>query len=171
MSHKSCQTTMSTWSWRLDQRVKDKHLYTSSSKLLVVTKTCSIKFWTMGTDRIPFYKTQVLTKFNNICFRFKPQKGENKKYKIKNIQFGNYAVHQLLSVNNFHRYIFIFIVAPCISKIHLSLHTNKCSNIIYYVKSVLIKIKTLYSLTATTCFDTTCVIIREHSFFLAKITG
>jgi hypothetical protein len=34
-----------------------------------------------------------------------------------------------------------------------------------------IKIKTLYSLIAPTCFDTTRVITREHSFFLAKITG
>jgi hypothetical protein len=35
----------------------------------------------------------------------------------------------------------IFIIALCISKIHLSLHTNKCTSIIYYLKSVLIKIK------------------------------
>jgi hypothetical protein len=57
-------------------------------------------------------------------------------------------------------------------KKYLSLHTNKCTSIIYYLKSVLIiKIKTLYSLIAPTCFDTTRVIIREHSFFLAKITG
>jgi hypothetical protein len=57
------------------------------------------------------------------------------------------------------------------SIIILSLHTNTCTSIIYYLKSVLIKIKTLYSLIAPTCFDTTGVIIREHSFFLAKITG
>jgi hypothetical protein len=62
-------------------------------------------------------------------------------------------------------YTLIFIVAPCISKIQLSSHTNKCTSIIYYLKSVLIlDIKTLYSLIAPTCFDTTHVIIREHSF-------
>jgi hypothetical protein len=55
--------------------------------------------------------------------------------------------------------------------VHVSLHTNKCTSITYCLKSVLIKIKTLYSLIAPTCFDTTYVIIREHSFFLAKITG
>jgi hypothetical protein len=34
---------------------------------------------------------------------------------------------------------FVFIVAPCILKIHLLSHTNKCANyIIYYLKSVLI---------------------------------
>jgi hypothetical protein len=32
-----------------------------------------------------------------------------------------------------------------VMEIHLSLHTNKCTSIIYYLKSVLIKIKTLYS--------------------------
>jgi hypothetical protein len=39
----------------------------------------------------------------------------------------------------------IFIVAPCILKIHLLSHTNKCTNyIIYYLKSVLIiDIKTI----------------------------
>jgi hypothetical protein len=31
----------------------------------------------------------------------------------------------------------IFIVAPCILKIHLLSHTNKCTNyVIYYLKSV-----------------------------------
>jgi hypothetical protein len=50
-------------------------------------------------------------------------------------------------------------------RIHLSSHTNKCTSIIYYLKSVLIlDIKTLYSLIDPTCFDTTHVIIREHSF-------
>jgi hypothetical protein len=34
----------------------------------------------------------------------------------------------------------------CIMRIYLSLHTNKCTSIIYYLKSVLIKIKTLYHL-------------------------
>jgi hypothetical protein len=49
--------------------------------------------------------------------------------------------------------------------VHLSSHTNKCTNIIYHLKSVLIlDIKTLYSLIAPACFDTTHVIIREHSF-------
>jgi hypothetical protein len=61
----------------------------------------------------------------------------------------------------------IFTVAPCISKIHLSLQTK----LIYYLNSVLIiHIKTLYSFVTPTCFDTLCVIIREHTFFLAKIT-
>jgi hypothetical protein len=55
-------------------------------------------------------------------------------------------------------------------QIHLSLHANKYTSIIYYLKSGLIKIKTPYSLIVPTCFDTTRVIIREHSFFLSKIT-
>jgi hypothetical protein len=38
-----------------------------------------------------------------------------------------------------HHAAFFFIVAPCISKIHLSSHTNKCTNIIYYLKSGLIQ--------------------------------
>jgi hypothetical protein len=54
---------------------------------------------------------------------------------------------------------------------HLLLHTNKCTKLIYYLNSVLIiPIKTLYSFVTPTCFDTLCVIIREHTFFLAKIT-
>jgi hypothetical protein len=70
------------------------------------------------------------------------------------------------------QYCIVFIiVAPCISKIHLSSHTNKCTNIIYYLKSVLIlDIKTLYSLIAPTRFNTT----RHHQgalVFLARITG
>jgi hypothetical protein len=66
---------------------------------------------------------------------------------------------------------FIFNVAPCISKIHLSLHTNKCTKRIYYLYSVLIiHIKTLYSFVTPTCFDTLYVIIKEHTFSLAKIT-
>jgi hypothetical protein len=42
-------------------------------------------------------------------------------------------------------YFFILIVAPCILKIRLLSHTNKCTNcIIYYLKSVLIiDIKTI----------------------------
>jgi hypothetical protein len=65
----------------------------------------------------------------------------------------------------------IFTVAPCISKIHLSLHTNKCTKFVFYLNSVLIiHINTLYSFVTPTCFDTLCVIIREHTFFLAKIT-
>jgi hypothetical protein len=60
---------------------------------------------------------------------------------------------------------FFFIVEPCISKIHLSSHTKKCTSIIYYLKSVLIlDIQTLYSLIVPTSFDTTQIIIREHSF-------
>jgi hypothetical protein len=52
----------------------------------------------------------------------------------------------------------------------LSLHTNKCTKLIYYLNSVLIiHIKALYSFVTRTCFDTLCVIIREHTFFLAKI--
>jgi len=102
MSYKSCQTTMSTWSWRLGHKAKDKHLYTSSSKLVDVTNTCIIKSWTMGTDRLQFYKTNVLTKFNNILFHFKPQNAENKKNKIKNVQLSNYAIMQF--INYFHRY-------------------------------------------------------------------
>jgi hypothetical protein len=48
----------------------------------------------------------------------------------------------------------IFIVAPCILKIRLLSHTNKCTNIIYYLKSVLIlDIKTLYSLIAPTFYQ------------------
>jgi hypothetical protein len=65
----------------------------------------------------------------------------------------------------------IFTVAPCISKIHLSSHTNECTKFIYYLKSVLIiHIKTLYSFVTPTCFDTLRVIIREHSFFQSKFT-
>jgi hypothetical protein len=42
-------------------------------------------------------------------------------------------------MNYIHLFIFIFIVAPSILKIHLLSHTNKCTNyIIYYLKSVLI---------------------------------
>jgi hypothetical protein len=56
-------------------------------------------------------------------------------------------------------------------KLHLSLHTNKYTKLIYYLISVLIiHIKTLYSFVTPTCFDTLCVIIREHTFFRAKIT-
>ena len=60
----------------------------------------------MGTDRLPFYKTQILVKLKNNFFRLKPQNAENNKtFKIKkNVQFSNYTIHQLLSVNNFHRY-------------------------------------------------------------------
>jgi hypothetical protein len=54
---------------------------------------------------------------------------------------------------------------------HLPLHTNKCTEVIYYLNSVLIiHIKTLYSFVTPTCFDTLCVIIRVHTLFLAKIT-
>jgi len=42
MSYKSCQTIVSTCSRRLGHKAKDKHLYTSLSKLVVVTNTCSI---------------------------------------------------------------------------------------------------------------------------------
>jgi hypothetical protein len=67
-------------------------------------------------------------------------------------------------------FLTIFTIAPCISMIHLSLHTNKCTKLIYYLNSVLIiHIKTLYSFVTPTCFDTLCVIIREHTFFLAKV--
>jgi hypothetical protein len=56
--------------------------------------------------------------------------------------------------------------------LHLLSHTKKCTELIYYLKSVLtIHIKTLYSFVTPTCFDTLCVIIREHTFFLAKITN
>jgi hypothetical protein len=54
---------------------------------------------------------------------------------------------------------------------HLPRHTNKCTEVIYYLNSVLIiHVKTLYSFVTPTCFDTLCVIIREHTLFLAKIT-
>jgi hypothetical protein len=70
-----------------------------------------------------------------------------------------------------HKLYIIFTVAPRISKIHLSLHTNKRTKLIYYLNSVLIiHIKTLYLFVTPTCFDTLCVTIREHTFFLAKIT-
>jgi hypothetical protein len=65
----------------------------------------------------------------------------------------------------------IFTVAPCISMTHLPPHTNKCTEVIYHLNSVLIiHIKTLYTFVTPTCFDTLCVIIREHTLFLAKIT-
>jgi len=83
MSYKSYQTTMSTWRWRLGHKAKDKHLHTSSRKLVVVTNTCSITSWTMGTDRQPLYKTQVLADFNNICFRFKSHNAKNRNIKQK----------------------------------------------------------------------------------------
>jgi hypothetical protein len=55
--------------------------------------------------------------------------------------------------------------------IHLPPHTNKCTEVIYYLNSVLIiHIETLYSFITPTCFDTLCVIIGEHTLFLAKIT-
>jgi hypothetical protein len=61
----------------------------------------------------------------------------------------------------------VFTVASCISMTHLPLHTNKCTEVIY---CLIIHIKTLYSFVTPTCFDTLCVIIREHTLFPAEIT-
>jgi hypothetical protein len=76
-----------------------------------------------------------------------------------------------LSNNFFH--FFIFIVAPCILKIHLLSHTNKCTNhIIYYFKSVLIiDIKIISYFHSSYMFRH---IICHHQgalMSLAKITG
>jgi hypothetical protein len=65
---------------------------------------------------------------------------------------------------NKHKHLIIFIVAPCILKIHLLSHTNKCTNyIIYYLKSVLIIDKHFHTFIAPTCFDISHVILRKHS--------
>jgi hypothetical protein len=90
-----------------------------------------------------------------------------------NVQFClivEYASVPVSTVGEGAKLLFQHGPARMVVKVHLSLHTNKCTSIIYYLKSVLIKIKTLYSLIAPTRFDTTRVIIREQSFFLAKIT-
>jgi hypothetical protein len=68
---------------------------------------------------------------------------------------------------------FIFIVSPCILKIHLLSHTNKCTNyIIYYLKSVLIvDIKTLSYFHSSSMFRHITCHPQGALMFLAKITG
>jgi hypothetical protein len=67
----------------------------------------------------------------------------------------------------------IFIVAPCILKIHLLSHSNECTNyIIYYLKSVLIvDIKTLSYFHSSYMFRHITCHHQGAIMFLAKITG
>jgi hypothetical protein len=69
--------------------------------------------------------------------------------------------------------IFIFIVVPCILKIHLLSHTNKCTNyVIYYLKSVLIiDIKTLSYFHSSYVFRHITCHPQGALMFPAKITG
>jgi hypothetical protein len=69
--------------------------------------------------------------------------------------------------------IIVFIVAPCILKIHLLSHTDKCTNyIIYYLKSVLIiDIKTLSYFHSSYVFRHITCHPQRALMFLAKITG
>jgi hypothetical protein len=83
----------------------------------------------------------------------------------KNIQYKTRKLH--------YGFFFIFVVAPCILKIHLLSHTNKCTNyIIYYLKSGLITdIKTLSNFHSSYMFrHITC---HPHGAltFLPKITA
>jgi TRAP-type mannitol/chloroaromatic compound transport system permease small subunit len=67
----------------------------------------------------------------------------------------------------------IFIVAPCILKIHLLSHTNKCTNyIIYYLKSILIiGFKTLSYFHSSYMFRHITCHPQGALMFLAKITS
>jgi hypothetical protein len=79
----------------------------------------------------------------------------------------------LISLSDVIKRLLIFIVAPCILKIHLLSHTNKCTNyIIHYLKSVLsIDIKTLSYFHSSYMFRHITCHPRGALMFLAKITG
>jgi hypothetical protein len=80
------------------------------------------------------------------------------------LEFCNHSLNYMVN---------IFIVAPCILKIHLLSHTNKCTNhIIYYLKSILIiDIKTLSYFHSSYMFRHITCHPQGALMFLAKITG
>jgi hypothetical protein len=83
------------------------------------------------------YLCSIKQMMQNLEVKLNPVLPQQKQYQLEENYFHQQIGIKFKEETSELIFLDIFIVAPCILKIHLVTHTNKCTNyIIYYLKSV-----------------------------------